>query len=217
MQLNPNFIITKDGSHSLYVKEINETYHSIYGSLQESMHVFINNGIKSYSNKDIKILEVGFGTGLNTWLTLENHNNKIYYVALEPYPIKKEIYENLNFHKITKSENTNFLKLHNCKWERDIKIKTNFCFHKTKSKIEDFFTNTKFDIIYFDAFAPEKHPEIWSLKILRKCYNLLNDNGFLVTYCAKGIIKRRLKDIGFKLEILNGPIGKREMIRANQK
>ena len=119
--------------------------------------------------------------------------------------------------KITKSENTNFVKIHNCKWEEDIKLGANFCLHKKKIKIEDFSTNTKFDIIYFDAFAPEKQPEIWDSKILEKCYNLLNDNGFLVTYCAKGIIKRRLKDIGFKLEVLNGPIGKREMIRASQK
>tara|TARA_B100000902_G_scaffold391141_1_gene441313 strand:- start:4244 stop:4888 length:645 start_codon:yes stop_codon:yes gene_type:complete len=207
-------ITTNDGSHSLYNHLINERYHSVHGAISESMHVFINEGMKHYKSKNLKILEIGFGTGLNTFLTLENMGSRnIQYTTLEPFPVNYDIIKKLNYSQLSKNSNK-FLELHRCIWNKKIKITNKFIFYKHNNRIQDFITENNFNIIYFDAFSPNRQSEIWEYKVLKKCYNLLSINGFLVTYCAKGVIKRRLKKVGFKIEILSGPPGKREMIRA---
>ena len=215
--MKKELIITKDGSHSLFVPDLNETYHSVHGSISEAIHVFINSGLLSHPKKNINILEIGFGTGLNTLLTLENiKNRKIHYTSLEPYPISSEIYNKLNFHTVTNSNSETFLKLHRSDWEEKVFISENFTLYKTQKKIQNFISKKKFDIIYFDAFSPEKQTEMWTTVVFEKCFDLLNKYGFLITYCAKGIFRRTLKSVGFEVISLDGPPGKRQMTRANK-
>ena len=215
--MKKELIITKDGSHSLFVPDLNETYHSVHGSISEAIHVFINSGLLSHPKKNINILEIGFGTGLNTLLTLENiKNRKIHYTSLEPYPISFEIYNKLNFHTVTNSNSETFLKLHTSDWEEEVFISENFTLYKTQKKIQNFISEKKFDIIYFDAFSPEKQTEMWTTEVFEKCFDLLNKDGFLVTYCAKGTFRRTLKSVGFEVISLDGPPGKRQMTRANK-
>ena len=210
-------IITKDGSHSLYLSDIGETYHSIYGAFAEAIHVFIKNGLHSHPKQSLNILEIGFGTGLNSLLTLDNiQDKKVHYTSLEPFPVSEEFYTKLNFHTLTKSSQNIFIELHKCDWEEDILITENFTLHKTEISLQNFTTENKFDIIYFDAFSPEKQAEMWTSEIFEECFNLLNKNGFLVTYCAKGVVKRTLNSVGFEIESLDGPPGKRQMTRANK-
>ena len=213
-------IKTKDGSNSFYIEELNETYHSIFGAITESKHVFINNGLLQCKNKNINILEVGFGTGLNALLTaFEAEKNKlnIFYQTLEAYPLDKTEYSQLNYSDMLNKSNNIFKNLHECRWEESNIINQNFKFKKNKIKIQEFKSNKKFDIIYFDAFAPEKQSDIWKENIFVLLNNLLKIKGFLVTYCAKGSIKRLLKKVGFEVKTIKGPPGKREMIMAIQK
>lgn len=216
--MKKELILTNDGSHSLFVKKLNETYHSIHGSIVEANHVFIRNGLQFHRKLNINILEIGFGTGLNALLTLLNINQKrVNYTSLEPFPISDKIYNKLNFHELLKTDKDTFIKLHNSNWEKNVHFTENFQLKKLKKKIQHFNSSKKFDIIYFDAFAPEKQTEMWTKEILNKCYHFLKPKGFLVTYCAKGVVKRRLKEVGFYVESLAGPPGKREMIRAFKK
>lgn len=215
--MKKELILTKDGSHSLFIEELNETYHSIHGSIAESMHVFIKNGLHYHPKQNVNILEIGFGTGLNTLLTLtHSKKKKIQYTTLEPYPISEKIYNNLNYSKLINSDENTFLTLHNSDWGKNVKITKKFTLYKSKRRIQDLYSEKKYDIIYFDAFAPEKQEEMWKKELFEKCYKILNEGGYLVTYCAKGIVKRTLKSVGFKVERLEGPPGKREMIRANK-
>ncbi|WP_370088187.1 tRNA (5-methylaminomethyl-2-thiouridine)(34)-methyltransferase MnmD [Ekhidna sp.] len=213
-------ITTEDGSHSLYDEELNETYHSTRGARGESMHVFIKEGLEYWLNhnqkEEVKILEIGLGTGLNAFLTAqfaEEQNQKIHFTSLEPYPIGEEIYTNLNFHK-SDEEKILLMKIHEAEWEKDVEISQNFELHKSTLKLEDFSTPTFFNLIYFDAFAPSKQPEVWSLENLKKCYSLLEKGGVLTTYCAQGQFKRNLAEAGFEVETLQGAMGKKEMVRG---
>ena len=216
--MKKTLITTADGSHSLFVPELNENYHSTHGAIKEAMHVFIRNGLQAHIKQKLNILEIGFGTGLNALLTFENTEGKqLNYITLEPLPICEEIYKKLNFYKFMKSNQSIFNKLHECEWNKDIKLNNYFTLHKKNVRVKQFSTKKKFDIIYFDAFAPEKQQEMWEKLVFQKCYNLLNQNGSLVTYCAKGVVKRTIKSVGFELETLTGPPGKREMIRANKR
>lgn len=213
-------ITTEDGSHSLFDEELNETYHSTRGARGESMHVFIREGLEywQFQNEanEISILEIGLGTGLNAFLTAQfgkNHNQKIHFTTLEPFPIKKEIYEHLNYHQ-TESEQQLLMKIHEAVWEKEAEISENFTLHKTATKLEHFSTPTLFNLIYFDAFAPSKQPEVWSMENLKKCFKLLQKGGNLTTYCAQGQFKRNLAETGFDVETLRGAMGKKEMVRA---
>lgn len=212
---------TADGSHTLFVSELNETYHSIHGAIQESQHVFIKNGLHYFSNKTfVRILEVGFGTGLNALLTLldsKNENQQVNYVSLEKFPLVNELILQLNYPsqlKLNTTQTALFNQLHTCKWNTTVPISTNFNLLKIKEDLIFFQTTATFDIVYFDAFAPEKQAELWTTEVFATIYKLLNSGGILVTYCAKGVVKRTIKSVGFQLETLSGPPGKREMIRA---
>ena len=219
---------TKDNSFTLYNPELDETYHSRHGALQESIYVFIKQGLHHYiertNAKEINILEVGFGTGLNTLLTyleFEKLPIKINYYSLEPHPIPKEIVKQLEYPEIlslNEEGKTIFYQMHDGSFLKE-KNESRFQFKLLKNSFSEAIqTNigfdTHFDLIYFDAFAPDKQPDLWTRSIFEKCSNLLKPSGMWVTYCAKGEVKRNLKSVGFKVETLPGPPGKREMVRA---
>lgn len=219
-------IETRDGSSSLLLPDLHETYHSTHGAITESKYVFLEKGLKYFLSlnpavKTVRILEIGFGTGLNVWLTaLENFEAEelvIQYTTLEKYPLSMEVIEKLNYpalHDHKKSKET-FQKLHQVGWEIEQLIHPKFTLLKQEIDIEIFEAQPAFfDLIYFDAFAPSKQPEMWGLPILQKMNLLLSIGGILVTYCAQGQFKRDLKAAGFDIEALAGPPGKKEMTRG---
>lgn len=212
--------VTGDGSHSLFNERLNETYHSRHGAVQESQHVFIEQGLNYLVEKKhlhaVSILEVGFGTGLNALLTLNEgikKNLSVAYTALETFPIQQEIWIALNY----PDNNNLFQKLHLLKWHMWDEISSNFRLLKLKKPLQDVeLESQQFDLIYFDAFAPNKQPELWNLQIITKVVSLIKSGGVFVTYCAKGQLKRDLKSLGLIVESLPGPPGKREMVRASK-
>lgn len=217
--MNKRVIIeTEDKSFTIFDEKYNEIFHSKKGALTESIHVFINSGLKPKleNSQEINILEIGFGTGLNALLTLkESLNIKVNYVSLEAYPITKELWSQLDYQKYFDSEIQNyFSKLHEVEWENYQKINDDFYLKKINTKLEDFKTDETFDLVYFDAFSPDKQPELWTQEIFEKIYQLMKKDALLVTYCAKGQVRRNLIASGFKVEKLAGPPGKREMLRA---
>ena len=203
---------TADGSFTLFIPEVQETYHSTHGAVQESMHVFIENGLKACDKEMIRVLEVGLGTGLNAMLTLQYATKKIDYCALEPYPLSKEILNEL----VTSGSDQFEMKFHASKAGDWISIQENFSFVRMEVGLEEFSSEEKFDVIYYDAFGPRVEPGLWTLERLQQCFNLLNEGGVFVTYCAKGEVRRNLQAAGFVVERLAGPPGKREMLRAKR-
>jgi tRNA U34 5-methylaminomethyl-2-thiouridine-forming methyltransferase MnmC len=214
-------VITGDGSHTLNVPELHEHYHSTFGAITESSHVFIEAGLKMVASKpQIVIFEIGFGTGLNALLSflyaVEN-NLEILYYSIEISPISIAIADSLNYPRLLKdkvSARHLFHALHEAPWDQVV----NLCEHVQLYKIHDDFTvfspTFKCDLIYFDAFGPEKQPGMWTLDIFKSLYHCMNPGGIITTYCVKGDIKRRLKLAGFNIEKLPGPPGKREMLRG---
>ncbi len=219
--MTDKLILTEDGSHSIYSEKFGVAYHSKYGAIQETQHVFIDAAlrIKAVIQKEIAILDIGFGTGLNcfmTYLEAVKRNLKIDYTAVEAFPIPKQQFNELNYIQLlnaTEHEKL-FFDIHDKKWGKQHQLGEQFSLQKDKILFEDIQYENHFDIIYFDAFAPNAQPEIWEEPILTKMYKALKQDGILVTYCAKGVVKRRLKSIGFEVEALKGPPGKREMTRA---
>jgi len=208
---------TNDESHTILNSETNETYHSNHGAISESIHVFINNGLLSIKKKQLDVLEVGFGTGLNTFLSLIESNKKsikLNYHAIDPNIIDISVIEKLNYHTFYNVKKNKFLKIHTTNWNKTVKICNNFNLTKHHTKLEDFDLLFKFDLIYFDAFSPRKQPELWTENIFILLYKKLYNKGILVSYCAKGSVKRLLQKVGFKVMTLKGPPGKREMIKA---
>ena len=208
---------TKDGSDSLFSKEFNEAYHSSFGAIQESKHIFLEAGFSQCKKSEISVLEIGFGTGLNALLTIiyaENLNKKVNYEAIELYPISNEKILQLNYPKILNIDKNIFTQIHNLQHNTTKQINSNFEIKLIVDNHTNYNYETKFDVIYYDAFSPEKQPEMWSKEVLEKMYNCLNENGIFVTYVAKGEIRRLLIEIGFKVEKLNGPEGKRHILRA---
>ncbi len=213
-------ISSNDGSHTIYREDIDEHYHSIHGSIQESIHVFIDAGLKTFiqnnNKKKVNILEIGFGTGLNVLLTNQEIiqlKKEVNYHTLEPIPIDYSLIKNINFKKINSKV---FSQIHNLQWNCNHTINNYFNFYKEKIRLQDFNSKIKYDIIYYDAFGPNSQNEMWTIDIFEKLYSLLNSKGVLVTYCAKGQVRRDLKRVGFEMERLPGPIGKREMLRGNK-
>ena len=215
-------IITQDGSSSIYIPELDETYHSKFGAIQEAKHVFIKNGLDLFEDSsEISILEIGFGTGLNAFITfLESKklHQTIDYVGVEAFPVTTEEVLSMNYvsELNAESERTIFEEMHQCNWEEQIGISVDFLFTKRKQFFADIDDLEKFDLIYFDAFGYNVQPELWSTEIFQRMYNALKTNGILVTYAARGVVKRSMKEVGFTVEKLAGPPGKREMFRARK-
>lgn len=205
---------TKDGSSSIYLEDLDEHYHSPRGAISESMHVFIEAGLNAVEKQSIKLLEVGFGTGLNAILTAQRkRDKKINYHTLEPFPLEKDIIEKINYVEILGDKEL-FLKLHTCHWEESIQIAQDFNFTKYKTKLLNFKADNKYDLVYYDAFAPSKQPEMWEIAPLKHIFEMMEEAGIFVTYCAAGQFKRNMKQLGFVLEKLSGANGKKEMTRA---
>ncbi len=235
-KLELSFLESKDGSHTLLRHDLNETYHSHNGAIQESLWVFIDKGLnylKKQNYTSIKILEIGFGTGLNAILAYQfAQKNKIEleYISLEPFPIPLEITQKLNYINFLETESKAiFNQLHQITWETKHKISPYFSIQKVEATLEEYknniknnfenqsendFDNSFFDCTFFDAFAPSKQAEVWQIENLQKVFNLTKENGILVTYCAQGQFKRDLKTAGWKVESLDGAPPKREMVRA---
>jgi tRNA U34 5-methylaminomethyl-2-thiouridine-forming methyltransferase MnmC len=220
--MDRHLIITEDGSHSLFVPELDEQYHSIHGAIQESNHVFIDSGLKKCSKNNPVVFEVGFGTGLNAFLTLlvaDELKQKITYIGIEKYPLLPNEYNTLNYATLTNCKfNDSFQRLHNCNWGERTEINPFFSIQKINADFrnENIEKLPFFDVIYFDAFAPNKQPDLWLEAIYRKIFDHSNPGAILVTYCAKGIVRRDLQHVGFFVERIPGPPGKKEMIRATK-
>jgi tRNA U34 5-methylaminomethyl-2-thiouridine-forming methyltransferase MnmC len=213
-----HIIKTQDGSHTIYVPELDEHYHSVHGAVQESTHIFINNGFMACKADPLRILEVGFGTGLNALLTAivsKSGNREVFYTSVEKYPLNDEMTGSLNHYEFAGENGKEIFRLiHSAPWNKSIKICRNFFLEKTEADFTNFALNGKFDLIYFDAFGPDKQPEMWTMEIFSKIALATCTNGVLVTYSAKGEVKRSLKSCGFEVTLLPGPPGKRQMIRA---
>ena len=212
---------TADGSYTLYVPELDEHYHSVKGALTESQHIFIDMGLKHSSVTSPRILEIGLGTGLNCILTLleaKESQRHIHYTGIERYPLNEEIIRKLNYPSIIGKEcEEDYFAIHQALWEEDICLSPWFTLHKMEGDFTHYTFEQKYDIIYFDAFAPEKQPEMWEQSLFDNLYNVLNEGGILTTYCAKGVVRRMLQTAGFKVERLPGPPGgKREILRATK-
>lgn len=214
-------IITDDGSTTIRIPDWDENYHSTHGAIQEAKHVFIKNGLDIFKNQDsISILEIGFGTGLNTFITfLETANKeKVNYVGVEAYPISSEEIAQMNY--VTELQATQyqvvFDKMHSCDWESQQKITDNFTLTKRKQFFQDIADKEQYDLIYFDAFGFPLQPELWSEAIFKKMYDALLPKGTLVTYACRSSIKNAMLSVGFSIEKLPGAPGKREMLRATK-
>lgn len=214
------FIRTADGSSSIYLKDMDEHYHSKHGAITESEHIFVQNGLLSLPNRPlIRVFEVGMGTGLNVLTTLKAstlNNLKVHYETIEAFPILEHELEQINYDSLLQMGNDLLIKIHSSVWGEDIEFNNGFYLKKYKQKLQEYIMEEEsFDVVYFDAFAPEKQPEMWTPDIFCKLYKGLKEGGALVTYCVKGEIRRRLQSVGFAVEKLKGPVGgKREMCRA---
>jgi tRNA U34 5-methylaminomethyl-2-thiouridine-forming methyltransferase MnmC len=212
-------ILTGDGSHSLLNAELDETYHSRHGALQESEYVFIKQGLGYWLERNkqeqLAILEVGLGTALNAWLTFHSPvlaGWKVRYFAIEKFPLTKELWQQLNY---ATHERELFEKIHALPWNSWQQVTPWAILFKSESTLQDVaLPDLNFDIVYYDAFAPNKQPDMWTVEVLQKVVTKLQMGGVFVTYCAKGQLKRDLKALGLEVQSLPGPPGKREMIRA---
>ena len=235
---------TDDGSATLFVPELNEHYHSTKGARTESQHIFIDMGLKASPAATPRVLEIGFGTGLNAWLTLEEaerNRRNIHYTGLELYPLDWQTVEQLGYissdeqltihrkqtatdEQFTPNDEEQqpaielFKQLHTSPWEKDVQLTPHFTLRKIEMDVNKWrVENSPFNLVYFDAFAPEKQPEMWSQELFNRLYVLLDKDGILTTYCAKGVVRRMLQTAGFTVERLPGPPGgKREILRARK-
>lgn len=214
-------IQTLDGSTTIHLKEWDECYHSKHGAIQEAQHVFIKNGLSLFPNQFVSILEIGFGTGLNAFISfLESSklNQSINYVGVEAYPVNATEVLAMNYvdELNAKSQKQVFEKMHESKWDEKIELTAEFKLTKRKQFFDEIDDIEQFDLIYFDAFGYRVQPELWSTAIFQKMYTALRPGGKLVTYAARGVVKRSMIEVGFTVEKLPGPPGKREMFRASK-
>ena len=213
-------IITEDGSHTLHVEEINESYHSTHGAVQESAHIFINAGFKGFlSENEVRVLEIGFGTGLNAYLTLleaEKNKKHVYYTTLELYPLPVDEVLQLNYPEILCEDRTLYEEIHHSPWGKDTGVTSFFTLHKIKADFTGYELPGIYDVIYFDAFSPERQPDMWTEGGFIKIYEHSGNGAVITTYCAKGDVRRAMQSAGFVMERLPGPPGKREILRGRR-
>jgi tRNA U34 5-methylaminomethyl-2-thiouridine-forming methyltransferase MnmC len=216
-----HLVETADGSHSLYVPALDEHYHSRHGAIQESQHVFLRMGWAALPRPEgvRRVLEIGFGTGLNALLTAlaaEAGDMPTHYTGVEAYPLQAAEFQALNYAAQVGEAGADVLlqDLHAAAWGADVQVRPLFTLHKLEGRIEDFVLVAAVDLIYFDAFAPEKQPELWTQAVFARMYGMLRPGGLLTTYCAKGDVRRAMLAAGFRVEKVPGPPGKREMLRA---
>lgn len=232
-------VITADGSSTIHLPDWDEQYHSKHGAIQEAYHVFIKHGLSHYSNKfnfehhvpsgsdgqnatkELAILEIGFGTGLNAFITLleaEKRNIQINYFGVEAYPVSMKHVLQLNYPTELKVEKRRelFEKLHQISWEEKHKITNHFALTKQQRLFSEIKETNAYNLIYFDAFGARVQPELWTETIFASMYEALKEGGVLVTYAAKGSVRRAMQTVGFKVEKLPGPPGKREMLRGTK-
>jgi tRNA U34 5-methylaminomethyl-2-thiouridine-forming methyltransferase MnmC len=220
--LEIQLIQTADGSHSLYRADIDETYHSRHGALKESKYVFIEKGLHHVMQRQtqLSILEVGFGTGLNAWLTWKEalaHGLAIHYTGLEPNVLSADILDQFAFNDWTEEERGMFQSLHTAGWDEVVPMDEVMLLEKRQEKVQQLEPDPeRFDLVYYDAFGPRAQQEMWHDAVFRRLYATMMPGGILVTYCAKGQVRRDLEAIGFAVERLEGPPGKREMLRATK-
>ncbi|MFH6602034.1 tRNA (5-methylaminomethyl-2-thiouridine)(34)-methyltransferase MnmD [Maribacter algicola] len=212
-------ITTADGSHTIHLSEWDEHYHSKHGAIQEAYHVFIKNGLSLFKNREISILEIGFGTGLNAFITCLEAPKielKVRYTGVEKYPVTPDEVKVLNYLDELKAGRfkERFQSMHDSAWEKDVSICDTFQLHKIQKDFSDLDFDDTFDLIYFDAFGARVQPELWTETIFARMFKALKNNGVLVTYAAKGSVRRAMQQVGFNVERLPGPPGKREMLRA---
>ncbi|MBL4653942.1 MAG: tRNA (5-methylaminomethyl-2-thiouridine)(34)-methyltransferase MnmD [Flavobacteriales bacterium] len=214
--VKPTLYKTKDGSNTLYVERLDEHYHSVHGAVQESQHIFIEQGLKQVllNNSTPSILEIGFGTGLNCLLTFRNTSG-VSYTGIEKYPVSTEQALKLEY-AIDEAELKIVQQIHEINFNKRLIFSGNSLLKLNNDVITFEFEKEEYDLIYFDAFSPESQPELWVETIFKKMYSALKAGGILVTYCAKGVVKRRLKSVGFTIENPPGPPGKREITRATK-
>lgn len=214
--------LTLDGSNTLYVPSFEEHYHSVNGAIQESNHVFIDAGFSKIDKNSLNIFEVGFGTGLNsilTYMKAQQENKVVNYTTIEKYPLSIDLINKLNYtSKITALDKEIYSKIHTSDWQVNIAISDNFTLRKLQCDLInlDLDIEHQFDLIYFDAFAPDKQPEMWTNEVFEYLYGNTSPGGVLTTYCAKGSVRRLLQNVGYTVERLAGPPGKREMLRATK-
>lgn len=221
--------LTADGSYTLYVPKLDEHYHSVKGALTESQHIFIDMGLKHSRASLPRILEIGLGTGLNAFLTLitaEETQREVHYTGIELYPPTEKMLQKLDYPRIIgKRHETEYTAIHRAPWGTDYQLSPWFTLHKVKDDFVRLFASSdatpivtaRYDLIYFDAFAPEKQPEMWEQPLFDSLFRVLNEGGILTTYCAKGVVRRMLQAAGFTVERLPGPPGgKREILRATK-
>ena len=213
---------TGDNSRTLYIEELDECYHSHHGALQEAEHVFIKNGLEKLDEKEINILEMGFGTGLNVLVTLQKFlqstDLRINYYSLEKYPISQEEVQNLDYGKLFENPviKEAYIEIHSCEWEMLVQIQPNFFLKKIKT---DFFELDKInlpeiDLVYYDCFGARVQPDLWEKSLFELVKNKMKKGGLLTTYSSKGSVRRVLQELGFEVQKLDGPKGKREMLNA---
>ncbi len=220
--IKPELVKTDDGSHTLFISVPGEHYHSTFGAVQESMHIFIDAGLRQCKKAVLNIFEAGFGTGLNAYLTaleISGTGQAIRYIAVEKYPLPPEIWSKLNYPAfIPGGDPELFQKIHQAAWNQEVKITEYFSILKQSSDLTvcDFSAFPLFDLIYFDAFSPEKQPELWDIAIFRQLAGHCFPCAKIVTYCAKGVVRRSLSEAGFTPEKIPGPPGKREILRGTK-
>jgi tRNA U34 5-methylaminomethyl-2-thiouridine-forming methyltransferase MnmC len=209
---------TADGSVTVSIPSLEVTYRSRHGAIQESRHVFIEAGLLfAWANRideaPLQVFEMGFGTGLNAFLTVQEATNMkrpVNYIAIEPFPLEPDMVHALGYN----DPDGQYASLHNCAWNVPTQINPCFNFTRHQQTLAEFETSQKFDLVYFDAFGPVTHPDLWSAENFAKIFLFMNSGAVLTTYCSKSVVRRTMKDVGFIVNKIPGPRGKREMVRA---
>lgn len=209
--------LTADGSPTIYNSAINECYHSNRGAIGEALHVYVHAGFKFCTKPHFRILEIGFGTGLNALLSLlhaREQGRQVYYETIEAYPVPAVLWQSLQYPELVNCSLVDYAQLHEASWQEEYRMDPYFTFSKKKIELLDYRSDQLFDVIYFDAFSPDSQPNMWTLDIFVYMYQTLLVGGVLLTYCSKGIVKQALRDAGFEVKRLPGAEGKRHMICA---